>query len=273
MNALLSPTGNERPTALVTGASAGIGAAFCHGLAARGYNIVAVARRADRLTALARELHDRHGVEVQTLCIDLGERGAVARVLAALGERPVDMLVNNAGYGVPGRYLSSEWMLHERFQRVMVETVAEFCHALLPAMRARGCGNIINVASLAGFMPGSAGHTLYAASKAWVLRFSESLALEYEGEGIRVCALCPGFTVSEFHDVTGTRAQLANLPSWLWMSAAEVVDEGLAAVARGEVVYIPGRINRLIAALARCMPPRLALAISRRASRRFRDIR
>jgi len=261
-----------RPTALVTGASAGIGLAFCRRLAAQGHDIVAVARRGERLDAVARELGSAHGARVTPLAIDLGEPQAITTLLTALGDVEVDMLVNNAGYGVPGRYQSSPWQVHERFQRVMIETVAELSYMLVVPMCARRRGTIINVASLAGFLPGSAGHTLYAASKAWMIRFSESLALECGAEGVRVCALCPGFTYSEFHDVTGTRAQLASLPAWMWMSAERVVDEGLAAAQAGRLVHIPGRINRCIATLARWLPMSLAHSVSRRESRRFRDI-
>ena len=259
--------------ALVTGASAGIGLEFCRQLAAGGYDIVAIARRGERLASLAQQLHAAHHVRVTTLAIDLGEPDAVSAILAAVAGMEVDLLINNAGYGVPGRYLSSAWPVHERFGRVMIEVVAELTHAVAAGMCLRRRGAIINVASLAGFLPGSAGHTLYAASKAWMIRFSESLALECEADGVRVCALCPGFTYSEFHDVTGTREQLAALPAWMWMSAERVVREGLAASAAGRLVYIPGRINRAIAAVAACLPRSLVQHLSRRESRRFRDTR
>ena len=259
-----------RGIALITGASAGIGLEFCRQLAAAGYAIVAVARRSERLAALARELELAYGARVTTLTIDLGEAGAAAAILKALAGVEIDVLINNAGYGVPGRYLSSPWPTHARFQRVMLDVVAELSHGLVSGMCARQHGTIINVASVAGFLPGSAGHTLYAAVKAWMICFSESLALESEAQGVRVCALCPGFTYSEFHDVTGTRAQLAGLPSWLWMSAERVVREGLAAASAGRMVYIPGRINRVIVMLARVLPRVLLQQISRRQSRRFR---
>lgn len=263
-------SGARSGIALVTGASAGIGREFCRQLAAGGYDIVAVARRSERLAALARELEQAYGVRVTTLTIDLGEPGAATTILAALAGVEVDVLINSAGYGVPGRYLSSPWPTHARFQRVMIDVVAELSYSLASGMNARQRGTIINVASLAGFLPGSAGHTLYAAVKAWMIRFSESLALESESQGVRVCALCPGFTYSEFHDVTGTRTQLAALPSWLWMSAERVVREGLAASAAGRLIYIPGRINRIIAMLARHLPIVLVQHLSRRESRRFR---
>lgn len=261
-----------RPTALVTGASAGIGQAFCRLLAVQGYDVIAVARRSERLAALARELTSAHAIEVLPLAIDLGAPDAAACIVNAVAGRDVDVLINNAGYGVPGRYLAHAWPVHERFQRVMIETVAELSHALVAPMCARGRGTVINVASLAGYLPGSAGHTLYAASKAWMIRFSESLALECEAAGVHVCALCPGFTYSEFHDVIGTRARLASLPRWLWMSAERVAAEGWRAAAAGRLVHIPGRINRVIATLAGALPRAVAHAISRRESRRFRDI-
>ena len=265
--------GTCNSVALVTGASAGIGLEFCRQLAAGGYDIVAVARRGERLASLAQQLQATHHVRVTTLAIDLGEPGAVSAILAAVAGMEVDLLINNAGYGVPGRYLSSPWPVHERFGRVMIEVVAELTHAVVAGMCLRRRGAIINVASLAGFLPGSAGHTLYAASQAWMIRFSESLALECEADGVRVCALCPGFTYSEFHDVTGTREQLTALPAWMWMSAERVVREGLAASVAGRLTYIPGRFNRAIAAVAACLPRALAQHLSRRESRRFRDTR
>jgi short-subunit dehydrogenase len=189
-----------------------------------------------------------------------------------LPDRPVTLLVNNAGYGVPGRYLDSDWAVHARFQRVMINAVAELTHALLPGMLRARQGRVINVASLAGLLPGSAGHTLYGASKAWMIRWSESLAFEYADRGLRVCALCPGFTYSEFHDVTGTRAQVARLPRWLWMSAEDVVAAALAASDAGQLLCIPGRANRLIARAARWLPVGVVHYLSARESRRVRSL-
>lgn len=262
----------HRPLALVTGASAGIGAAFCRQLAAAGYDLCAVARRGERLTALAYELGQAHGATLQPVVVDLGASDAVETIVAALGGRRVDLLINNAGYGVPGRFLAQDWAVHARFLRVMIESVAALVHALLPAMLEHGAGRIINVASLAGLLPGSAGHTLYGASKAWMIRYSESLAFEYREQGIGVCALCPGFTYSEFHDVTGTRAQVARLPRALWMDAHEVVAIGLAASAAGDLLCVPGRLNRAIARAARWLPTGVVHYLSARESRRVRDL-
>ena len=196
-------------TALVTGASAGIGAAFARVLASRGYRVVLTARRADRLDALADELRREHHIEAVTIAEDLSDAAAPARLLTELHGRGlhIDVLVNNAGYGVPGRFDQPAWETHAAFLQVMVVAVCELTWRLLPAMIDRRWGRIINIASLAGHVPAPAGHTLYAASKSFLIRFSESLSAERSADGIFTTAVCPGFTYSEFHDVTGTRTQ------------------------------------------------------------------
>ena len=258
--------------ALVTGASAGIGAAFAQELARRGHALVLVARRRERLDALAASLRESHGTQTLVVELDLARPDSVAelhRRTEAAGVF-VELLVANAGYGVTGHYLQQPWEQHRDFLQVLVTGVAELCHRYLPAMQARGRGQILNVASLAGLLPGSAGHTLYAASKAFVIRFSESLALENADRGVRVTALCPGMTYSEFHDVTGARAIVSKLPRWMWMDAESVVREGLEALERGDVVRVPGRANRVMAFVAKHLPTRLGLALMKRQSRRFR---
>jgi short-subunit dehydrogenase len=137
-------------------------------------------------------------------------------------------------------------------------------------MQQRGYGRIVNVASLAGLVPGSAGHTLYAASKAFLIKFSQSLALENTGKGVNVCALCPGFTYSEFHDVTGTRSIVSKMPNWMWLSAEEVARQGIEAVERGEAVWVTGRVNRAIKSLMKLLPDRFALRTIQKRSRSFR---
>ncbi|NUR21773.1 SDR family oxidoreductase [Frateuria sp.] len=265
---------SERPLSLVTGASAGIGAAFAQELAARGHDLVLVARRAGRLQALAAEIHERHGAHVHVMPADLADPAAPGRLVEALQCEglAVDWLVNNAGYGVPGTFEASDWATHADFLQVLLTAPTELAWRLLPGMRARGCGRIINVASLAGHVPGSAGHTLYAASKAYLIKFSQSLALENRHLGVHVCALCPGFTYSEFHDVTGTRALVGKLPRFMWQDAGTVVREGIEAVERGEVVHVTGRVNRTIKALAKLLPDRLALRLSARESKRYRQL-
>ncbi len=261
-------------TALVTGASAGIGAAFARALAARGYALVLTARRADRLEALARELGDRHGVQVVTIPEDLADPAAPERLATALEARGlhVDVLVNNAGYGVPGRFDRVPWPTHDAFMRVMVTAVCELTYRLLPGMVERKWGRVINVASLAGHLPAPAGHTLYAASKAFLIRFSEALAAERAPDGVFTTAVCPGFTYSEFHDVTGTRAKVSRMPKVLWMDADAVAEQGYAAVMRGDPVFIPGRVNRLLAWLARILPAALVRRLVAGSGNRFRQV-
>lgn len=261
-----------RTHALVTGASAGIGAAFARELARRGRHLVLTARREDRLHALADELHQRHGVDVVCIAADLADADAPRQLVAGLEARAihVDLLVNNAGYGLTGYFLTQPWSAQADFIRVMMTAPTELCHRLLPAMRERGRGRIINVASLAGHIPGSAGQTLYAGAKSYLIKLSQALHLEYRADGIHVCALCPGFTYSEFHDVTGSRELVSKLPKWMWMDAETVVREGLDAVERGTVVHINGRVNRLIKALLKLMPDRMALALIGRQSGQIR---
>jgi short-subunit dehydrogenase len=261
-----------RPLSLITGASAGIGSSFARALAARGHDVVLTARRTDRLQALASELQAQHGVHATVLPNDLADPQAVEQLCAALKERglQVDWLINNAGYGVPGRFDQNEWAVHADFLRVLVTAPTELAWQLLHGMRERRYGRIVNVASLAGHVPGSAGHTLYAASKAYMIKFSQSLALENANLGVNVCALCPGFTYSEFHDVTGTRGLVSKMPGFMWQRAEDVVEEGIAAVERGEAVHVAGRFNRTVKSLFKLMPDRLALKMSAKQSKRYR---
>lgn len=263
---------NSRRRALVTGASAGIGAAFARALAAQGRDLVLTARRAERLQALADELGREHGVIVTVAPADLADPAAPAAMLDQLRSHglDIDILINNAGYGVPGTFDSQTWETHKDFIQVLMTAPTELAHRLLPDMRQRSYGRIINVASLAGHMPGSSGHTLYAAAKAYQIKFSQSLALENREHGIKVCALCPGFTYSEFHDVTGARELVSKMPRWMWMDAERVVREGLAAVERSRAVYTPGRINRGIKAVTELLPDRLALHLTAKNSKSYR---
>ncbi|TAM62195.1 MAG: SDR family oxidoreductase [Rhodanobacter sp.] len=262
-----------RPLSLVTGASAGIGAAFARELAAHGHDLVLTARRLDRLQALAGELRERYGRQVTVLAHDLADPATPLELFDALEQRGlrVDWLVNNAGYGVPGTFEANDWTTHADFLQVLLTAPTELVWRLLPGMRQRGYGRIINVASLAGHVPGPAGHTLYAAAKAYMIKFSQSLALENRPAGVHVCALCPGFTWSEFHDVTGTRDKMNRLPGFMWLSAEEVVAQGIDAVERGTAVHVTGRVNRAIKTLVQLMPDRLALWLSAREAGRYRN--
>jgi short-subunit dehydrogenase len=259
-------------TVLITGGSAGIGEAFADVFAAEGFDVVLVARRADRLATVAERIRRTHSRRVEIIVADLSDRGAPAHVCEEIARRglAIDALVNNAGYGIPGAYVASPWERHHAMLQVMVVSLAELTHRLLPGMIERGYGRIINVASLAALVPAPAGHTLYAASKALVVKFSESLASEVAGSNVHVTALCPGFTRSEFHDVTGTRATVSRLPPWLWLEATPVAREGFKAVMAGRPVHVTGRINQAIAVGARHLPGWLLRAIGRRTAWRYR---
>ncbi|MEO6518680.1 MAG: SDR family oxidoreductase [Pseudoxanthomonas sp.] len=257
--------------ALVTGASSGIGAAIAREYARRGKPLILTARRIDRLHALAVELSAL--VPCEVIAADLSDPAAPQQLFEQTQARGwfVDTLVNNAGYGVPGRYLSQSWKTHAQFLQVMIVAVGQLTHLYLPAMEAAGRGRILNVASLAGLVPASAGHTLYGATKAWLIRFSEALALESRKHGVHVTALCAGFTYSEFHDVNGMRAQVSRLPKFLWLDAAQVARIGVDAVESGKMRVVTGSINKLVAFISRYMPDAMARALVASKSRDFRN--
>lgn len=267
-----TPTGGQPRTALITGASAGIGAAFADVFASNGFNLVITARREDRLQTVASEIRQRHGVRVAVVAADHSRKETPQQLLEQIAQLglTLDALVNNAGYGVPGTFLASSWQRHDAMMQVMVNGLAELTHRVLPGMMSRRYGRIINVASLAGLVPAPAGHTLYAASKAFVIKFSEALSHEVRPHGVHVTALCPGFTYSEFHDVTGTREQMQQMPTWMWMNAPTVARQGYDAVMAGESIYINGRINRTIEKLVRYVPQGVVRSIGRRVGRAYR---
>ena len=268
----LSPTVPIDRTVLVTGASAGIGEAFARVFAAHGWHLVITARREDRLRVLQGELEAGYRVRVRTITADLADPASPTRIADELAAANihVDALVNNAGYGVPGQLLASPWATHAAFLRVLVTSVVELSYRFLPAMTEHGYGRIVNVASLAGMVPPVAGHTLYAASKSFVIKFSQALAAEVAAQGVHVTAVCPGFTYSEFHDVTGTRHMVRRLPRWMWMDAYTVAKRGYDAVMAGEAVYVPGYANRSIARLTKLLPEALVLRAVRRNASKFR---
>jgi short-subunit dehydrogenase len=234
-----------RRTALITGASAGLGAEFARQLAARGHDLVLVARRRERLDALAAELRGGAGVEVLCLEGDLAERETPERIHAALAERgvAVDVLVNNAGASGPNLLTKPGFPQHGRQLELMLVSVVHLCHLLVPPMRERGFGRVVNVASVAGRLI-RAGDYSYGPLKAYLIALSEGMHGELRREGVHVCALCPGFTRTEFHEVAGKRRLKEKTPSWLWYDAEVVVREGLAAVEAGRAVCVSGRLYR-----------------------------
>lgn len=250
--------GKQQPWALVTGASSGIGAEFCRQLAAKGYQLVLVARRADRLQAVADEVKTAHGTNSLIITADLSQSDSCQAVVNCLEEENIDieMLVNNAGYGLPGSFHVPDWRQHADLIQVMVTAVCELTWRLLPGMRERGQGYIINVASVAALIPPSSGHTLYAASKSFLIKFSETLALENADNGVKVTAVCPGFTYTEFHDVNNTRALVSKLPSYLWLDAEFVVSDTLKAIFAEKVKpsVVPGRLFKALIWVNRYLP-------------------
>ena len=264
----------DRRLALITGASAGIGAAFARVYAAHGYDIALAARRQDRLDALGEEIRLHYGVETLSITADLADPQASAGIVERLTAhgRTADVLVNNAGYGLPGRYVDAEWADHAAFLRVMVTAPCDLARRLVPGMLERRFGRIVNVASLAGLVPGSAGSTLYAASKAFLVRFSQSLHLETRGQGVHVTAVCPGFTHSEFHDVTGSRALVnQSVPAWAWLGADEVAAAGYEAAEANRPVSVPGAPNKVAAALVKLLPEDWTLALMSTQGARYRE--
>ncbi len=265
-----------RKLMLITGASAGIGAEFARQYSARGWDVALTARRTDRLEELAKELEDKHDITALVIAQDLAKANSVDAILKEVkaAGRHVDGVINNAGYGLPGTFFNTKWKDQAAFMRVLYTAPIELTHKVLPGMVERGFGRIINIASLAGYTPGSNGHTLYASVKSGMIKFSESINAEAKAAGhedVHCTALCPGFTWSEFHDVNGTREKTKEMPSWLWMEAAPVVEAGIEACERGQPVIVPGAVNKGLATLTRILPEPLGRMMVGSQSKRFRS--
>ncbi|MGE7433492.1 MULTISPECIES: SDR family NAD(P)-dependent oxidoreductase [Kitasatospora] len=252
-------------TALITGATAGIGAAFARRLAKDGRDLVLVARDAERLRAAAADLGKRYGVQVETLTADLAAEAGIAAVEERLrdAERPVGILVNNAGFGNKGTFLEVPVQAELDMVKVHIEAVLRLTMAALPGMKERGFGGIVNVASVAAFVP----RGTYGASKAWMVSFTQGIARELGGTGVRLLALCPGFTRTEFHERAGMGT--SNIPSWAWLSADRVVDEALRDLARGRSLSVPSRRYKAAVALSRVLPAGRLGGVSSKAARTY----
>ncbi|HEX9226876.1 MAG TPA: SDR family NAD(P)-dependent oxidoreductase [Arthrobacter sp.] len=247
-------------TALITGATAGIGAEFARQLAEQGHSVVLVARDASRLQAKAEELEKRYGIRAEAISADLTDDAGVAAVVARLTDpaRPVEILVNNAGTGLLRSFEENAIEDETKHLKLHVETAMRLTHAALQGMLGRHSGRIINVASVAAFLPRGS----YSAAKAWLVSFSRWANLVYSKQGVTVTAVCPGFTHTEFHDRMGMDKTAT--PRWLWLQAERVVREGLADNIRGKAVSVPTRRYKVLTAAARILPDRLVAGPPRR---------
>ena len=247
-------------TALITGASAGLGAEFARQLAAQGTNLVLVARNRARLEEAAAGLERRYGITAEVLPADLTDDAGVEAVVARLAdpERPVGILVNNAGIGLLHNFEDNRISEEKKHLKLHGETAMVLTHAALKGMLERRSGRIINVASIAAFLP----RGTYSAAKAWLVSFSRWANLAYRKQGIKVTAVCPGFTHTEFHDRMGMDKSVA--PSWAWLHADRVVREGLADNERGRPVSIPSKRYKLVAAVAQVAPAKLVAGPARK---------
>jgi uncharacterized protein len=238
------------PTALVTGPTSGIGLAFAHQLAAGGHDLVLVSRSAERLEELAGELRTTYGVRAEVLVADLGDRAQLAAVERRVAEtaRPVDLLVNNAGFGLRRKFLDNSVEEEQYLLDVLVTAVLRLTHAALGAMVARGSGSVVNVSSVAGYLP----RGTYSAAKAYVTAFSEWADLTYRDRGVRVMALLPGFTR------TGMQARMRvsreSAPSWLWLDPDRLVREALGDLAKGRRISVPSKRYKLLVVVAKWTP-------------------
>ncbi|MFD4875121.1 SDR family NAD(P)-dependent oxidoreductase [Streptomyces sp. NPDC058420] len=252
-------------TALITGSTAGIGAAFARRLAADGHNLVLVARNTERLGEQATELHDRHGIEAEVLTADLSTDEGIEAVAARLADRknPVDLLVNNAGFGNKGRYLDVPMADELKMLKVHCEAVLRLTSAATGAMRERGRGGVVNVASVAAFVP----RGTYGASKAWVVQFTQGAAKDLAGTGVRLMALAPGFVRTEFHERAGMGTD--NIPNWMWLDADKLVAAALADLARGKSLSIPDPRYKALMGLVKVTPQAVLGGITSKTGRKY----
>jgi hypothetical protein len=253
------------PTAVVTGASSGLGVEFARQLAAAGYDIVLVARDEQRLRGVAADLTAAHGVAAEAITADLVTDAGCTAVAERIADaqRPVDVLVNNAGMGMYQVFGAGTLENEERQLELNVRAVLRLSHAAVRAMSGRNSGRILNVSSVAGFVPRGSNAT-YSASKAWVTMFSEGLSVQLRGTGVTVTAVCPGFTHTEFHE--RARADMSHVPDRMWLDASQVVREGLRDAFAGRPVSVPSRQYRRLLLLVRLVPRSLLRRIMARRS-------
>ncbi len=249
--------------AMITGGTSGIGAAFARRFGRMGYDLVLVARDEERLERSAAALRERYHVEVATISADLTDPEDCRRVEKYLAdeENRVDVLVNNAGFGLAKPYPHSPVDDEERMLDILTRAPLRLTHAVLPGMKARGRGAILNVASVAGLLPTGT----YGAAKAWLIAFSESLRIDFAADGIKVLALCPGFTRTEFQERAGM--DVSGLSERVWLDADRVVDQAIKDLRRNRPVSITGLQYRAYAVAVRLVPRTVAARMARSRTR------
>ena len=238
--------------ALITGASAGIGRELARQLAAAGVDLVLVARREERLQALAAELHDAHGINIEVIQADLSDPGAPAALFDETLRRglDIDYLVNNAGSSGPDLLGGHSWSDNRDYLQLMTTSVAAMCHFFIPPMRERGFGRVLNVASVAGLLTVSGDYS-YGPTKAYLVALSKGLSATLKEQGVHVTALCPGFTHTDFHASEKLTKMKRSTPRFIWYDVDVVVREGLAALEKGRAVVISGRLYRFLIPILR----------------------
>lgn len=254
----------SRPLALITGASSGIGAAFARRAAREGFDVALVARRIDRLRALAAEI----GGDARALSIDadLSAPSAAAGVMARLGARSVDLLVNNAGYSIPNGFVHTPMSDQRKFLDLMITTPVELCHAVLPGMIAKRAGRIINISSITAFSSGGKGHTLYPAAKSFLVKFSQSLSAELREKGVMVTAVCPGFVDTEFQIANAMADKTPPPPKIMLQTPDQIVDESWRRNLGGTEIVVPGFLPKAAAAFLRYAPEQWVTPLTRKAA-------
>ena len=235
-------------TALITGASAGIGAAYAKQLAAKGSDLVLVARDVTRLQALAAELKAKHSVQIEVLQADLADRAQLDKVCVRVAQNDIDLVVNNAGFGIKQSFVGGTIEAEQYLLDVLVTAVMRITHAAMPGLIERNCGGVINVSSIAGWMSSGT----YSSAKAWVTSFSEALATRHIDSKVHVMALCPGYTRTEFHARANMETQ--TIPNWMWLDVDGVVAKSLKDYEKGKPISVPGMQYKFLSLIAQYLP-------------------
>ncbi|MGC6475182.1 MAG: SDR family NAD(P)-dependent oxidoreductase [Parvibaculales bacterium] len=251
----------QRKYALVTGASAGIGQEYADVLAQNGYDLVLTARREERLAELAGELETKYGIQVHYFAHDLSDPKAVGKLVKNIEKAglEIDFLLNNAGYTVPGKFDMAKWSAQQELITTMLGAPSELIHAFGPKMREKGRGYIVNVASVAGLLPGAPGGTLYGPIKSFVVKFSQALYAEYAPSGVHVQGLCPGFVMSEFHDMAGNRDKMNRLPKYMWLDRRYLCETSFQNVMVNKgPICVPGLFYKVLTSIVKLLPSNFA---------------